>query len=77
MKAKAMDEMVRRRHLVCMAVFIAACAPLMAFGILYLLDRRLMEPLVTTPLGWAAIGAVLLLESVGYLFIRKIVSVEI
>ena len=56
---------------------VMACAPLMAFGILYLLDRRLMEPLVTTPLGWAAIGAVLLLESVGYLFIRKIVSVEI
>lgn len=33
MKAKAMDEMVRRRHLVCMAAFIAACAPLMAASV--------------------------------------------
>lgn len=56
---------------------VMSCAPLMAFLILYLLDRRLMEPLVTTALGWAAIGAVLLLEGIGYIFIRKIVSVEI
>lgn len=56
---------------------IMACAPLMAFLILYLLDRKLMEPLVTTTLGWLAIGAVLILETVGYLFIKKIVTVEI
>ena len=56
---------------------VMSCAPLMAFGILYLLDRQLMEPLVTTGLGWAAIGVVLLLESIGYIFIKKIVTIEI
>ena len=56
---------------------VMACAPLMAFLILYLLDRQLMEPLVTTVLGWGAICVVLMLETIGYLFIRKIVSVEI
>ena len=45
--------------------------------ILYVLDRQLMEPLVTTVLGWAAIGVVLIFETIGYLFIRKIVKVEI
>ncbi len=56
---------------------VMACAPMMAFVILYVLDRQLMEPLVTTALGWAAIGVVLVLETIGYLFIKKIVTVEI
>ena len=56
---------------------VMSCAPLMAFLILYLLDRQLMEPLVTTGLGWAAIGGVLLLEAIGYIFIKKIVTIEI
>ena len=56
---------------------VMACAPLLAFIILYLLDRQLMEPLVTTVLGWAAIFVVLVLETIGYLFIKKIVTVEI
>ena len=56
---------------------VMSCAPLMAFAILYILDRQLMAPLVTTALGWCAIGAVLMLETIGYLFIRKIVKVEI
>ena len=56
---------------------VMSCAPLMAFLILYLLDRQLMEPLVTTGPGWAAIGGVLLLEAIGYIFIKKIVTIEI
>lgn len=56
---------------------VMACAPLMAFGILYVLDRQLMLPLVTTVLGWAAICVVLILETIGYLFIKKIITVEI
>ncbi|HQA38270.1 MAG TPA: type II secretion system F family protein, partial [Kiritimatiellia bacterium] len=35
-----------------------ASAPLVAFAILYMLDRQLMQPLVQTQLGWCAIGAV-------------------
>ena len=56
---------------------VMSCAPLMAFVILYLLDRQLMAPLVTTVMGWGAICVVLMLETIGYLFIRKIVKVEI
>ena len=56
---------------------VMSCAPLMAFVILFLLDRQLMAPLVTTALGWAAICVVLILETIGYLIIRKIVKVEI
>lgn len=56
---------------------VMACAPLLAFIVLYTLDRHLMEPLVTTAAGWAAIGVVLIFETIGYLFIRKIVKVEI
>jgi len=56
---------------------VMSCAPLMAFVILYILDRQLMEPLVTTVPGWGAILVVLMLETIGYLFIRKIVKVEI
>lgn len=56
---------------------VMACAPLMAFGILFVLDRQLMNPLVTTTLGWCAICVVLILESIGYLFIKKIITVEI
>jgi len=56
---------------------VMSCAPLMAFVVLYLLDRQLMEPLVTTVLGWGAVCVVLMLETIGYLFIRKIVKVEI
>ena len=56
---------------------VMACAPLMAFFILFILDRPLMEPLVTTVLGWTAIAAVLVLETIGYLFIKKIVTVEL
>ena len=56
---------------------VMACAPLMAFAILYALDRQLMLPLVTTVFGWAAICVVLILEMIGYLFIKKIITVEI
>ncbi len=56
---------------------VMAAAPLMAFLILYFLDTKLMTPLVTTVQGWCAILVIGLLEGIGYLFIRKIVSVEI
>ena len=54
-----------------------AAAPVVAFLILFFLDRELMQPLVETKLGWAAIGAVALLETVGFLVINKIVTVDV
>lgn len=54
-----------------------ACAPVGIFLILLLIDPDLMLPLVTTPLGWAAVGAVAVLETLGFLWIRKIVTIEV
>lgn len=54
-----------------------ASAPLLAFLILFFLDRELMQPLVQTKLGWSAIGAVVLLETVGFLVINKIVTIDV
>lgn len=53
-----------------------ASAPLAAFVILYLIDSELMKPLITTTAGWIAIGVVVVLETLGFLWIRKIVTIE-
>lgn len=54
-----------------------SATPLFAFAILYFMNPDLMRPLVTTVTGWLAIGATLTLEIVGFLFIRKIVTIEV
>ncbi len=54
-----------------------AAAPALAFLVLYFLDPKLMQPLVQTKLGWCAIGAVVALETVGFLVINKIVTVDV
>lgn len=52
-------------------------APLAAFVLLFLADRDLMIPLVTTGTGWAAITGVAVLETIGYFVIRKIIDIDI
>lgn len=52
-------------------------APLAAFILLFLADRELMIPLVTTVIGWSAIAGVVVLETVGYFVIRKIIDIDI
>jgi len=54
-----------------------AAAPLVAFLLLFYLDRELMMPMVTTELGWCAIGAVIALETIGFFIINKIVTIEV
>ena len=54
-----------------------AAAPLVAFAILFFLDRELMQPLVQTKIGWCAIGIVAVLETVGFLVINKIVTIDV
>lgn len=55
---------------------VMAAAPLMAFVILYFLDPALMVPLVTTGMGWLALGVVGVLECIGFFIINKIVSID-
>ena len=54
-----------------------ASAPVLAFLILFFLDRGLMLPLVQTRMGWSAIGAVVILETVGFFVINKIVTIDV
>lgn len=54
-----------------------ALAPVLAFFILLMLDRGLMLPLVQTKIGWCAIGVVALLETIGFLVINKMVTIEV
>lgn len=51
--------------------------PLVVFAILFLEDRPLMMPLVTTEIGWTAIAAACALVGVGYFWIRRIVTIEV
>ncbi|MCQ2403570.1 MAG: type II secretion system F family protein [Lentisphaeria bacterium] len=52
-------------------------APLAAFILLYVINPELMRPMVTTGMGWCGIGIVVLLVSIGYFVIKKIVTIEV
>ena len=51
-------------------------SPFVAFVILYILDRNLMNPMLTTKEGWFAISAVILLEFVGFIVLKKVTRVK-
>lgn len=53
-----------------------ASAPLAAFVVLFAIDRDLMLPLITTRIGYLALGITVLLELIGFFWIRKIVTIE-
>ena len=54
-----------------------ASAPLAAFVLLYACQPDLMQPLVTTTTGWIAIGIAFVLEIIGFVVIKKIVTIEV
>ena len=54
-----------------------ASAPLAAFIILYFCQPDLMKPLVTTTVGWCAIGVTIILEVLGFIVIKKLVTIEV
>lgn len=58
------------------AIAISA-SPFVAFIILYLVDTELMAPMLKTTVGWMALGVVVLLETVGFYIINKIVTIEV
>ncbi|MEI7945381.1 MAG: type II secretion system F family protein [bacterium] len=58
------------------AIAISA-SPLVAFVILYLVDTELMAPMLKTTVGWMALGVVVLLETIGFYIINKIVTIEV
>lgn len=83
-----MVEMIRKRtefqqklrSLVAQGKFEAiamAAAPLAAFLLLYFTQPGLMTPLITTAKGWIAIGVAFTLEVIGFVVIRKIMTIEV
>lgn len=52
-------------------------APLVVYILLRVIDPELMKPLTTTVVGWCAIGAVVFLLGIGFLIIRKIVTIDV
>lgn len=52
-------------------------APLVVYILLRLIDPELMKPLTSTFVGWCAIGAVVVMLSIGFLIIKKIVTIEV
>ncbi len=52
-------------------------APLFVFVILYIINPPLMKPMVTTGLGWAAIGVTCVMVTIGFICINKIVTIEV
>ena len=91
MSAEVMEKMVdlirarndfqeRLKNITAQGRFEAAAMslmPLVVFAILFLEDRPLMMPLVTTEIGWTAIAAACALVGVGYFWIRRIVTIEV
>lgn len=53
-----------------------SCSPFVAFIILYILDRDLMTPMLTTGIGWIAIFGVILLEVIGFIILKKVTTVK-
>ena len=45
--------------------------------LLYFLEPEAMGKLFTTPMGWGVVGLVLVMETLGYLIIRRVVSIDV
>ena len=56
---------------------IVGLLPTILGGIFFLLDPELMRPFITTTIGNVGIGAIILLQIMGYLMIKKIITIEI
>lgn len=51
--------------------------PILLGGLLYLLEPEAMSKLFTTPVGWGVLSIVFVMEVLGYVFIRKITSIDV
>ncbi len=56
---------------------VMAGLPVFLCIILYFMEKESMMLLFTTPIGWAVLTFVVIWESIGFMFIKKIVSVDV
>lgn len=71
---KKIDAMVSQGFY--QGMFVMAVPPVLGF-VFYQSDPEFMRPLFTTPLGWAIILGILVLEFVGFFVIMRIIKIDV
>ena len=56
--------------------FAISASPFVAFVVLYMLDQDLMLPMLTTPIGWISISAIVVLETIGFFVLKHVTRVK-
>jgi tight adherence protein B len=56
---------------------VMTCLPLFLMAALYKMEPEAMAPLFKTPLGWAVLVVIAIMEILGYIFIQKIVTIDV
>lgn len=56
---------------------VMAMAPTIAFVLMYCIDKDLMQPMLVSRIGWIAIGVVTVLEIIGFIAIKKIITIDV
>jgi len=51
--------------------------PVLLAFLLYFIERAAMEKLWTTPVGWAVLSIIVIMEFMGYIMIKKITSIDV
>ena len=56
---------------------IISCLPFILVGILYVMDKPYVSPLIFKPMGWLCLAGVLVLVLVGWFMMKKMVEIKI
>lgn len=56
---------------------VMTCLPLFLMGALYKMEPEAMAPLFHTPMGWGVLAVIAVMEVLGYIFIQKIVTIDV
>jgi tight adherence protein B len=51
--------------------------PLLLGGLLFILEPEAMSKLFTTPVGWGLLSVIVVMEVLGYIFIKKVTSIDV
>jgi len=60
-----------------MQAILMGSMPFFLMMAIYFVDKKTIMPLFTTPIGWVLLGAIVVLNTVGYVVIRKIITIEV
>lgn len=57
--------------------YVMTALPIFLGVLLYFLEPEAMSKLFTTPMGWGVVALVLVMETLGYFFIRRVVNIDV